>query len=339
MNRRFLTVLAFGLPAMCVLGIALDEPVRIPTAYADQDRADGDTSVADNPATEPLPAYLQYLQEKVRTHLEEKETGDDDLVVQPATTRYQQGPISRVEYREFVGDAELSGSVDTDSVSLTRPVIPRVVLTDRDALAYLFQCCAYNEAAADSIAFAEIYDFSRSGFSNGDLLVIHPSGNSYILQGLSSEFLDQAATWKQAGHLEYKTYHRETRYMGSLVDELSAPVQYDWDIPEPDLPRELEAKMALRAIWGAVHQSVEQQYGLSSMELYFTRDDTTTSIELWGFAPDSLQFNYLNTGDGVARNDLLTVTVRDTVIESVHNYVDLLVVRDSRRDTLYTHSP
>lgn len=309
-------------------------------AQSEQGQSDAASSAQADPAqTDPaqteLPTYLQELQALARERLEQQgESGADDFQSDGRALRVQPGPVSRQEYMRFVGRAEMNGAIEQDSVALSRPVIPKVVVRDRNAIAYLQRCCAYGEESAEAIEFVEIYDFGRSGFSNGDLLVAHPTGNSYVLAGLDPEFLASAATWARADLQEYASFFRETRFMDELVDELAPPEMYDWQAPPPDLDPVTERQQALRAIWAGVHGVVSEQYGLNPLEVHFVRADTTTSIEVWGYAPDSLQFNYVQAG-GRPRNDLLTVTVTDTIIESVHSYLDVLVVQDSRVDTVY----
>lgn len=281
---------------------------------------------------EELPDYLAELKRLAKDHLE---AGDEAGLSSAPAARRVRGPISRAEYSSYTSGADFTGQVDADSVSLTRPIIPRVVIRDRDALNYLFDCCAYDEAHPDSIRFIEIYDFSRSGFSNGDMMVAHPSGNSYILDNLDVDFLDSAASWEQSDKLEFRAFHRETAWMGDLVDELSPPEDHDWQDPLPEVPLGDREDFALRAIWGNLHRAVDSQYGEGPLELYFARDDTTTTIEFWGYQPTDLDFQYLGAGDGQGRNDLLTVSVSDTLITAYQTYVDVLMVKDARRDTVY----
>ncbi len=282
---------------------------------------------------EPLPDYLEELKKLAQQHLE-KGTDTGGSTEAPASRRAP-GPITRSEYTRYVGSAGFDGTVESDSVRLTRPVIPRVVITDRNALNYLFDCCAYDEVHPDSVKFIEIYDFSRSGFSNGDLMVAHPSGNSYILDALDVDFLDSAARWENAQLLRYRAFHRETAWMDPMVTSLEPPEYFDWEAPRPEMTPEEEEDWALRGIWGDVHRAVDKQYGRGQMEMYFARDDSTTTIEFWGFAGDDLGFELLGQGDGSGRNDLLTVSVTDTLVTAYHSYVDLMVVKDSRVDTVY----
>ena len=270
------------------------------------------------PTDAELPDYLEELRKLAQQHLADAEADGTVDAVAPAARRVA-GPISRQEYARYTTGADFAGAVEQDSVSLTRPVIPRVVIRDRNAIEYLFDCCAYDEAHPDSIRFIEIYDFSRSGFSNGDMMVVHPSGNSYILDNLDVDFLDSAALWQQSSQLTYRfslssSFHRETAWMDDLVTDLSPPEYFDWQAPEPELSPQQEEDHALRAIWGDLHQVVDQQYGLGPMELYFARDDTTTTIEFWGYRPDDLDFRYLTGGEGQGHNDLLTVSVSDTLV-------------------------
>ncbi len=302
-------------------GNSVDNPAANPAA-----------NPADIPA-EPLPDYLQELQKMAREHLDSGiESGGSTQA--PAVQRAA-GPISREDYTRYVGTAGFDGTVESDSVSLTRPVIPRVIISDRNALNYLFDCCAYNEVHPDSVKFIEIYDFSRSGFSNGDLMVVHPSGNSYILDALDVDFLDSAAGWENSQLLRYRAFHRETGWMDALVSSLEPPAYFDWEAPRPEMTKEEEEDQALRGIWGDVHRAVDKQYGRGIMEMYFARDDSTTTIEFWGYEGTDLGFEFLGNGDGDGRNDLLTVSVKDTLVTAYRSYVDLMVVKDSRVDTVY----
>ncbi len=304
-------------------------------------------SVADEQTTEQtaeqtteqtaeVPDYLRDRQELARERLAEDEATDAGTA---ATTSLRSGPVTGEEYGRFVERARFTGNVDPGLVVLTRPVVPRVVVHDRSAITYLFQCCAYDEASAAEIAFVEIYDLGAAGISNGDVLVTHPSGNSYVLAGLDPAFLTAASAWEKSDHQQYAAFHRETAYMADLVTELSPPDMYDWQAPPPDLPSDLEHDAALRAIWAGVHQAIRDQYGVEPLEIHFARDDTTTSLEVWGFEPDSLRFNYVTVGSGQTRNDLLTVTVRDTIFETLSSFLDVLVIHESRVDTVYRAAP
>ena len=317
----------------------------VPAESAPAESAPAETPSVATPAATPAtgpeavttdtaePDYLAELRELARKHLADGDDADATAVA-PAARRVV-GPISRQEYQRYATGADFSGTVEGDSVALTRPVVPRVVIRDRDAIGYLFDCCAYDEAHPDSIDFIEIYDFSRSGFSNGDMMVVHPSGHSYILDNLDVDFLDSAALWEQSSQLTYRAFHRETGWMDQVVEDLSPPETYDWRTVEPELTPADEEDQALRAIWGDLHRVVDQQYGRGPMELYFARDDTTTNIEFWGFDPADLDFRYLNQGAGGGNNDLLTVTVSDTLVTAYRTFVDILVVSDSRADTVF----
>ncbi len=291
----------------------------------------------DAETPEVLPDYLQELKKMAQDHLD-SDTNAGGSTEAPASRRTS-GPISRQDYTEYVGGAGFSGDVERDSVHMSRPVIPRVVISDRNALQYLFDCCAYNEVHPDSVKFIEIYDFSRSGFSNGDLMVVHPSGNSYILDALDVNFLDSAAGWEHSDMLRYRAFHRETSWMDNLVGSLEPPAYYDWEAPMPEMTPEEEEDQALRGIWGDVHRAVDKQYGRGVMEMYFARDDSTTTIEFWGYQGSDLGFEFLGGGDGDGRNDLLTVAVSDTLVTAYRTFVDLMVVKDSRVDTVFVGVP
>jgi hypothetical protein len=286
--------------------------------------------------TAASPAYHDDLRRLAEQSLADTET---ETAAAPLARRVSSGPMSRAEYEQYVGEASFTGAVEADSVALTRPVIPRVVIRDREAIGYLFSCCAYAEAAADSVEFIEIYDVSNAGFSNGDMMVAHPSGNSYILEGLDAEFLESAAGWQTTENLRFKAFHRENAWMDALVDDMKAPETMDWDAPAPVLPPDQNEDQALRAIWGGLHQAVSDQYGEGRVELYFARDDTTTTVEFWGYDPRALQFNWLQDGMGGQGLDMLTVSVADTMTTAYDTYVDVLVVRESQSDTVYVPRP
>ncbi len=281
--------------------------------------------------TTAAPAYLDDLRRLATERLAEGEAAFDAAPL----ARRVKGPVSRAEYQQYVGDARFRGRVEADSVALTRPVIPRVVIRDREAIGYLFSCCAYDEAAPDSIAFIEIYDISRAGFSNGDMMIVHPSGHSYILEGLDAEFLASAAGWETSDKLRFRAFHRENAWMGELVDGLKAPPGGSWAAPPPQLEPDANEDHALRAIWGGLHEAVRGQYGDGRLELHFTRDDSTTTVEFWGYDPRRLQFNWLDEGGGRGGTDLLTVTVSDTLTTAYRTMVDVLMIRETSSDTVF----
>ncbi len=278
-----------------------------------------------------VPAYLEDLRKLAEARLAEGET---EFTAAPLARRVN-GPVTRAEYEQYVGESRFRGRVEPDSVAMTRPVIPRVVIRDRQAIGYLFSCCAYDETAPDSIAFIEIYDVSRSGFSNGDMMVVHPSGHSYILEGLDAEFLESAAGWEMSDKLRFRAFHRENAWMDELVEGLEVPATDDWTAARPDLDAAANEDQALRAIWGGLHRAVEGQYGEGRLELHFARDDTTTTVEFWGYDPRRLDFNWLDFGQGAGGTDLLTVTIADTLTTTYRTMVDVLVVKETSRDTLY----
>jgi hypothetical protein len=288
-------------------------------------RSEASDAAADTAA---LPAYLEELRILARETL----ARGDSLAGAAAPVASGRGTAA--DYRRFVERAVLEGIIEADSVRLTRPVVPRMLVRDQDAIAYLFACCAYDEVAADSIRFVEIYDFGRSGFSNGDLMICHPSGRSYLLEGLTPEFLAAAATWARADQLEVTRYTGRLDRMTGLAAELAPPDSFVWEPPPPDLPPDEDVRQALRAIWSGVHRSVADQYRGGPLELHFVRGDSTTSVEVWGFDADSLRFRYLPPGGAWSRNDLLTVTVGDTVVRTLASYLDVLVITESRTDTV-----
>ncbi|PID80349.1 hypothetical protein CSB20_07720 [bacterium DOLZORAL124_64_63] len=301
------------------------------SALSQSDPQDQDTTTETQ--DQPLPAYLEELKRLAQDHLENNQNAGGSTTASVA--RRMTGPISRAQYTRYVEDADFQGRVERDSIQLTRPVIPRVIIRDRNALDYLFDCCAYNEAHRDSLKFVEIYDFSRSGFSNGDLMVVHPSGNSYILDGLDVDFLASAAGWDSRDQLRYRTFVRETGYMDDLVSSLEPPAYLEWEAPRPEMTPEEEEDSALRGIWGDLHRAVDKQYGRGVMEMYFARDDSTTTIEFWGYEPDNLNFEYLGSDENKGRHDLMTVSVTDTVVTAHRNYMDLMILKESRVDTVY----
>jgi hypothetical protein len=296
----------------------------------------GSASAASGDAradTANLPAYLQEL----RALAEQALADDAALTGAPASTARERNGnvvIALPELDTFVDRAALRGAIEADSVALTRPVVPRMLVRDRDAIAYLFNCCAYNEVAADSIAFIEIYDFGRSGFSNGDLMVCQPSGRSYLLAGLTPEFLEAAATWTLADQLEVSRLAGERQRMGELAAELAPPDSFEWQAPAPALPPDESERQALRAIWAGIFRAVEDQYSGDTLELHFVRGDSTTRVEIWGYEPDSLRFHYLQPADARPRTDVLTVTVVDTVVRTLASFLDLLVITENRTDTV-----
>jgi hypothetical protein len=325
--------------AVAAAGQQADEPAAPAATAADTTTAEvrtaGPTAGGQAAASAELPAYLRELQELARQRLE---AGASPASGAPSDVSLRSVRVSGEEYGRYVGRASFTGSVDGSRVTLTRPMVPRVVVHDRTAIDYLFHCCAYDDASAGDIEFVEIYDLGAAGISNGDVLVTHPAGHSYVLDGLDPAFLDAAAAWEQADQQQYAAFHRETLFMPDLVDELSPPETYAWPAPRPELPADQQRETALRAIWAGVHQAVRDQYGVEPLEIHFARDDTTTSLEVWGFEPDSLRFNYVTVGGGQTRNDLLTVTARDTIFETVSSYLDVLVIRESRVDTVYATS-
>ncbi len=286
----------------------------------------------------PVDETAEYLENLRSFATEYLESSPGDVIIGEQTER-RGGPIDRQTY--FQSDvwedaASLNGTIEPDSIQSIQAIVQKVIIRDREAIQYLFDACPFYTRDVNEIEFMEIFDFSRDGFNNGDLISAHPVGETYILDALSEEFVDAAATWTQRENLQRDTRDIVTDYMPQLIAELGPPTQYEWEIPEPDLSRDENERMAIRAIGAGVHHAVTEQYGNSPLALYFARTDSITKIEMWGYEPDSLRFNYLFTGKGQVRNDLFTIASRDSFIKTYRSYVDVMVIKEERCDTLFT---
>jgi len=287
-------------------------------------------STATAPA-EPTPDYLEQLKAFAEQYMEEPAASAGGAA--PGQTVYHSGPVQQRD-RIVWTDVELDGTVERDSVLSLKEVVRKVVIRDRDAIDYLFHLSAFQFSVPEDIEFMEIFDLSNSGFANGSVVKAHPSGESYILEGLGQEFVDAAAMWTRTEALQFDNSFVDNRDFPHLIAQLGPPDEYVWEIPEPNLPRDENIDMAINAIGGGVHNAVTDQYGLSPINLFFSRTDSTTVVEIWGYEPDSLRFRYLMDGDGIPRNDIMTVAVRDSFIKAFKSYVDVMVIRQERSDTL-----
>lgn len=284
-----------------------------------------------------VPDYLKSILEKHKRYLEENVPRETDTGARSARAILRpSGPV----FDALEIAIPMVGQVESDSVLVARFIVPRARVRDREAISYLVGCCAPLDHP-DSVQFIDLYDFARSGFGNGNVMIASPSGNSYVLSHLAAEFKDIAATWQLSRFLQRTDYSRETSAMDDLLETIKPPRRESAGleeayIPSPDLPPGENREMALRAVFAMIHSIVKDQYGTQPIMLYFERDSVVTSIELWGYEQESLNFKYRDIGSGERLHDLLTVTVHDSVIEAYHRYLDLLVIKESRRDTVYT---
>ena len=148
-----------------------------------------------------------------------------------------------------------------------------------------------------------------------------------------------AATWTQKAHLQHESTSFYNPNFPLLMDGMRPPEDHGWEAPKAHLVGTENERKALEAISVSVDDAITKQYGRSPMNLFFSRSDSTTLVEIWDFEPDSLRFNYLMDGNGIPRNDIMTIAVRDSFIKSYKSYVDVMVIKHDRRDTVISPPP
>lgn len=125
-------------------------------------------------------------------------------------------------------------------------------------------------AASGPVSRAEVVDVTGNGFGPDDLIILHPSLESFLVGS------DVPAALQEA----MKTWELEADY------RLDATIKDSQDISR-DAHSQQDAKAALM---GAVLSAVDQYYQGNDMDMRLEQDSAGVSLEMWNYDPGALQY-------------------------------------------------
>lgn len=123
----------------------------------------------------------------------------------------------------------------------------------------------------DGITSLQIYDLNGDGFGEGDLVKTLPSGNVHLttptpkIQRLMND-------WSFGGNIKF-TAHADDN-----------PDRFEH---APDSVR------AMGGIFASMLRGMRRNYNGTSIKMYLEQDDNITSVQMWGYDPDLMQYRPL----------------------------------------------
>jgi hypothetical protein len=169
------------------------------------------------------------------------------------------------------------------------------------------------ETHTDSI---EIIDAMANGFGENDLLVLYPSKQVFALMNIEEPLKTMMDNW------HYNLEQRTTPYTTST--ELAKQTR--------------EERNPFDGLLTYVLRGIEQFYGGSGIEGTFRRDENSSYLALWNFAPDSFRYRDARGGgvsDTLRYYDLLNIVSHDTTYLADSTLYDVIYVYKTYRDTVY----
>jgi hypothetical protein len=169
------------------------------------------------------------------------------------------------------------------------------------------------EGALDSI---EIIDATADGFGGNDLVVLYPSKQVFTLMAVEEPLKTVMDNWHY--NLEQRTTpHTHSRELAEQARTERSP---------------------FAGLLGYIVHGLEAYYGGTTVEGAFRRDEATSYLALWNFAPDSFRYAE-QSGSGVADTlryyDLLQVVRHDTTYVADSTLYDVIYVYKTYHDTVY----
>jgi len=169
------------------------------------------------------------------------------------------------------------------------------------------------EAQTDSI---EIIDAMANGFGENDLLVLYPSKQVFSLMTVEEPLKTMMENW------HYNLQQRTTPYTRST-----------------DLVQQARTeKSAFAGLLSFIVRGLETYYNGSVVEGTFRRDENSSYIALWNFAPDSFKYKDAQgagLSDTLHYYDLLQIVKKDTSFIADSTMYDVIYVYKTYRDTVY----
>lgn len=169
------------------------------------------------------------------------------------------------------------------------------------------------EGRTDSV---EIIDAMSNGFGENDLVVLYPSKQVFSLMTVEEPLKTMMENW------HYNLQQRTTPFTQSS-----------------DLTQQARAERnPFAGLLSYIVRGLENYYHGTVVEGTFRRDENTSYIALWNFAPDSFRYKEMQgagMSDTLRYYDLLQIVKQDTTFVADSTMYDVIYVYKTYRDTVY----
>jgi len=151
------------------------------------------------------------------------------------------------------------------TIEVDQSVVPFVKITNADTIKYLLENMMIPETDVKRL---HIYDLNQDGFGEGDLARTFPGGKVY-------QTTPDAQIQKMMNRWSFGNNVRFTAY----VDD--RPGQFE---NAPDSAR------AMGGIFASLLRGIRRNYKGKPIKIHLTQDEDITSILLWGYIPELMQY-------------------------------------------------
>ena len=165
----------------------------------------------------------------------------------------------------------------------------------------------------------EIIDAAGNGFGENDLVVFHPSKQTYSLMTIEEPLKTMMKDW----------YYNAEQL--TTPDTVSAQLFKAAD-------EDSTGKGAFKGLLAFVLKGLEVYYSGARIEGSFRRDENSSFLELWNYDPSLLRYREIQSvglSDTVQTFDLLQIVSHDTLELADSMMYDVIYVYKTLHDTVY----
>ena len=197
-----------------------------------------------------------------------------------------------------------------EKISVDKMSVPVVSIVDPDMIDFFMFEFFIAETLVTKL---EIIDATSNGFGEDDLVKTYPSEAIYFpIPSDSAQHIMNS--WQFKANFQ-------------IVTENS----------DPGIFEGLDNQKAENGILASIMRGVNRNYADQPINIWFQRDDSGVTFEMWGYNIDSLDFNPPPPAvpDSITTYDLLHVFHSDTLIRADSTMFDLIYVYKTVVDTVY----
>ena len=197
-----------------------------------------------------------------------------------------------------------------EDIVIDQTMISTAIITDQKLIEFFLEAYLIPE---EDVAEMRFIDATGNGFGDEDLIKCFPSEKTYFLFP-SEDAQAVMNNWKFTSNFQ-------------SVTQNAAPETFET----------LGTDKAQNAVLSSLLRGINRNYNDLPIKIYFERDSNAVVFDMWGFKPDSLQWQPKPEPPKVPDTtyDILHVLRSDTLILSDTTYYDQFYIYRSGADTLY----